>query len=132
MADPLTLTLLAIIAALLKGDRGQAEQLIGGLTPLLEVGAQAQTPELVWEGRAVSTTPQLLYGRSSSPRRRVVIWNTTASTLRVANSRAELDGAGGGQLRSGAILIDEPPNPHGGEWWAVALTSDTIPTAQLE
>lgn len=131
MPDPLTLTLLAIIAALLKGDRREAEQLLNGLTPLL-VGAQAQTPELVWESRQIDTIPRLLYAGSSSPRRRVVIWNPTTGVVRVAESRAKLDAGGGGPLPAGAVLIDEPPNPHGGEWWAVGGGPNTIQVAQLQ
>lgn len=136
MPDPLTLALLALVAALLRGDRAQAEQIMGrleadGFTPLLEVGAVTNTPQLVWEGREVTTTPRKLFDANPSPRRRVIIMNTTAGILRIADAATLLQApSGGGELTSGAILIDEPPDPHGGEWWAVATVTKIIPVAQ--
>lgn len=138
MPDPLTLALLALVAALLRGDRAQAEQIMGrleadGFTPGLEVGVAANRPQLVWEEREVSTTPRKLFDANPSPRRRVVIMNTTAGLLRIAHTSAILQGpSGGGEFVSGAILIDEPPDPHGGEWWAVATVTRIIPVAQQE
>lgn len=133
MPDPLTLALLALVAALLRGDRAQAEQMMSQLTPLLEVGAAANTPQLVWEDREVSTTPRKLFDANPSRRRRVIIMNTTGGILRIAQASGPLQGpSGGGQMVSGAILIDEPPDPHGGEWWAVATVTQAIPVAQQE
>jgi len=139
MPDPLTLALLALVAALLRGDRARAEEIMGrleadgALTPLLEVGAVINRPNLVWEEREVTTTPRKLYDANPSQRRRVIIMNTTGGILRIAHAAAPLQGpSGGGQLVSGAILIDEPPEPHGGEWWAVATVTQAIPVAQQE
>lgn len=137
MPDPLTLALLALVAALLRGDRAQAEEIMGRLqadgvlTPSLEVGAVIDRPQLVWEAREVSTTPQKLFDANPSPRRRVIIMNTTPGILRIAHTATLLQGpSGGGEFVSGAILIDEPPEPHAGEWWAVATVTQVIPVAE--
>lgn len=137
--DPLTLTIVAVVAALLRGDRAAATALlnrmdsIGALSPALEPsmpGEAAAAPVLLWEGRIVDVTPTKLYDPNTSPRRRVVIWNSSAVTIRLAESDAKLRTGAGGPLAPGGIFIDEPPHPHSGEWWAIAPALATIDVAQ--
>lgn len=137
MPDPLTLALLALVAALLRGDRAQAAQIMGRLeadgvlTPSLEISEGANQPQLVWETRRVHTEPTKLFELNASPRRRVIIWNTASVSVRVADAANTIQAGGGGLLEPGAILVDEAPHPHAGEWWARATAEADIVVAQL-
>lgn len=141
-ADPLTLTLLAMVVALARRIPGGVEAVRGTLGSLtaglegsgfegLEVGPSAAATQLIWEQRQLTVTPAKIFDANPSPRRRVVIWNSSVSTIRLAETQQKVQAGAGGRLLSNGIIIDEPPNPHGGEWWAVADGTATIDVAQL-
>ncbi len=127
---------LALAAGILLAAAARARQLATGEAPadygealqLAQQGSILTGAQLGFSTVTLGTTPLKLFEAHSSPGRTVVIHNrsTTGQLVRVSVTSDDLLAGGGIELPVSAVLINEPPAPHTGEWWAVASAAGAL------
>lgn len=130
--DPASVAAGVIIAALTRAQQLIAEAAANGqavdgdqMIAQLEQGLQSGAPQLAFHREALTAaTPKKIADANTSPRRRVAIINISTVEIEFGTKREDLPG--GWPLAPKDAIIDEPPFPHGGEWWAYSAAAVTI------
>lgn len=106
-------------------ERGELTEEFTGLPADVRVPALGPLPA---HTLATANQPQQLF-QANPARRRAIFQSRGAGLIAIAPRQEDLaqgTAAGGILLQVGDVLIDEPPDVHRGEWWAVSDVAGTV------